>query len=181
MREEYRQAAHLFFGFIIAFFIFFADKKTAVYVMAIVVFLSVAISDAVTKNIHVPLFSEIIQKLERNNTVPGKGTILFFISTLTCLVLFEKNIVFAAILVLAVLDSVTTIIGINFGRTKIYKKKSLEGTASGIIAGFIVLIFLINPQTALVASALAGITELISPVDDNLTIPLVVCIVLSIL
>ena len=86
-------------------------------------------------------------------------------------------------LVLSFLDGVSTIVGINFGKTRIYKHKSLEGSLSGIICGFLALyLFLPIPTvTAAVTAVIAGITELISPVDDNLTIPIAVCIALTLL
>jgi len=181
MKEEFRQIAHMFFGIIVALFIYFTDKQTSILILGIVVFLSVIISDAISRKIHIPLFSELIQILERENTFPGKGTIFFFVSTLFCLLFFEKNVVFAAVVVLAVLDSVTTIIGVRYGRKKIYNKKSLEGTAAGMLSGFIVLIFFISPVTAAITAFFAGIAELISPVDDNLIIPLTVCIILTLI
>ncbi|WOF16459.1 hypothetical protein F1737_06970 [Methanoplanus sp. FWC-SCC4] len=181
MKEVYRQLSHMFFGLLIALFIYFADKTLSTAIMGLVVFVSVIISDAISKGIKIPLFSYIIKRLEREVNVPGKGTIVFFISTLFCLLFFEKSDVFLGILVLALLDSFSTIIGIKFGRTKIYKEKSLEGTIAGIIASFIALVYFTGPVTALIASTGAGIAELISPVDDNLVIPVVVCIILSII
>lgn len=183
MREEYRKSAHIFFGIIIAIFIYFADRITATAVLGTVILLSLCISAAIYKGKYIPLFSPIVAGLEREGVFPGKGTILFFIGTFICLLLFQKEYVVASVLVLSFLDGVSTIVGINFGKTRIYKHKSLEGSLSGIICGFLALyLFLPIPTvTAAVTAVIAGITELISPVDDNLTIPIAVCIALTLL
>ncbi len=183
MREEYRKTAHIFFGIVIALFIYFADRFTATAVLGVVIILSLCISASIYKGKHIPLFSPIVANLEREGVFPGKGTILFFIGTFICLLLFDKTYVIASVLILSFLDGISTLVGINFGRTKIYKNKSLEGTLSGIICGFLVLylLFPIPVIVSLVTAAVAGITELISPVDDNLTIPIAVCITLTLL
>ena len=183
MREEYRKTAHIFFGIIIALFIYFADRITAIAVLGIVILLSLCISAAIYKGKYIPLFSPIVAGLEREGVFPGKGTILFFIGTFVCLLLFEKEYVVSAVLVLSFLDGISTIVGINFGKTKIYRNKSLEGSLSGIICGFLALFLLMSipAPAAAITAAVAGITELFSPVDDNLTIPIAVCITLTLL
>lgn len=178
MKEIYRQFSHLMFGLLICTFLYFADIKTAIYTFIAVIFIGVVIADAISRGIKIPLFSYLIERLEREGTFPGKGTIFFFIGVLFCLEFFGRDIAITSIVVLSVLDSVSTIAGINFGKHKIYGKKSLEGTLAGIAASTVVLLLFISPATALVLSVVAGITELVSPVDDNLTIPVVSCICL---
>jgi phytol kinase len=171
----------MLFGLVIAGFIYFVqfiDESYAILTLIAVVFVGIVIADAVDRGIKVPLFSYLIGKLERKDTFPGKGTIYFFISTLFCLAFFGSTITVIAIVMLAILDSVTTVAGINFGRKKILGNKTLEGTACGIGAGFVIMLFFTGPINALVLSAAAGITELVSPVDDNLTIPIVTCVLL---
>ena len=115
MREEYRKTAHIFFGIIIALFIYFADRITAIAVLGIVILLSLCIAAAIYKGKYIPLFSPIVAGLEREGVFPGKGTILFFIGTFVCLLIFEKDYVVSAVLVLSFLDGISTIVGINFG------------------------------------------------------------------
>lgn len=171
----------MLFGLLIAGFIYyvhFIREDIALYTFIAVIFVGVIIADAIDRGIRVPLFSYLIGKLERDGVFPGKGTIFFFISTLFCLAFFGAGITIIAIVMLSVLDSVTTIAGVNFGRKKIWGDKSIEGTACGIGAAFVVMLFFTAPLNAVILSVAAGITELISPVDDNLTIPLVTCILL---
>jgi dolichol kinase len=83
-----------------------------------------------------------------------------------------------ALVSLAVLDSVTTLVGVRFGRHRIYNGKSWEGTLSGIAVTVLALLPFLSLPGALAASVIAGIIELFSPVDDNLVIPVGVCLLL---
>ena len=184
MKEIYRKFAHLLFGLLIAGFIYyihFINDAYAILTFIAVIFVGVLIADAVDRGIKVPLFSFLIGKLERKDVFPGKGTIFFFIATLFCLAFFGSSTTIVAIVMLSVLDSVTTIAGINFGRKKLVGNKTLEGTLFGIGAGFLIMLLFTGPLNAIILAAAAGVTELVSPVDDNLTIPLVTSIVLMFL
>ncbi|MDD4128062.1 MAG: hypothetical protein PHV39_10355 [Methanomicrobium sp.] len=178
MKEIYRQFSHLLFGLLICTFIYFANTQTALYTFVAVIFIGVIIADAVSRGINVPLFSYLIDKLEREGSFPGKGALFFFVGVLFCLQFFGSDITITSIIVLSVLDSITTVAGVNYGKHKIFGKKTLEGTLSGIIASIIVLLLFTSPMTAVIISVVAGLTELVSPVDDNLTIPVVSCICL---
>ncbi len=174
----------MIFGLLIAAFIYYSHSISgaiATVTFVAVIFTAVVIADAASRGIRVPLFSYLISKLEREDAFPGKGTIFFFISTLFCLAFFGSESTVIAIVMLAVLDSISTVAGISFGKKKIYNNKSLEGTACGIGAGFVVMLFFTGPINAIILAAAAGITELVSPVDDNLTIPPVTCIMLWII
>jgi len=81
--------------------------------------------------------------------------------------------------VLSLLDSITTIAGVRFGKTRIYNHKSLEGTLAGIAVTTAALCLLVPPMAALATAAVTGLAELLSPVDDNLVIPVVACLVLT--
>lgn len=178
MREIFRKTSHMAFGLLITAFIFLSPHDLAVQVMTAVVFVSVAIADAISKGYNIPLFSTIVNRMERDVKVPGKGAIVFFISALLCTVIFSKEYAAIAILVLSVTDGISTIVGTKAGRHRLYKNKSCEGTAAGLIAGFIVLLPFTAPATAVILAIAGSAAELFSPIDDNLTVPFVVCIVL---
>jgi dolichol kinase len=171
----------MLFGLLICTFIYFTDRQIALYTFVAVIFIGVIIADAVSRGIKIPLFSYLINKLEREGSFPGKGALFFFVGVLFCLQFFGSEITVTSIIVLSVLDSVSTVAGVNFGKTKIFGKKTLEGMLAGIAASVIVLAIFTSPATAVILSVVAGITELLSPVDDNLTIPLTVCIVLALI
>ena len=76
-----------------------------------------------------------------------------------------------------------TLVGIHVGHHKIWKSKSLEGTLAGMGTTVVALLVLtpLSVPLAFAAAITAGVVELLSPVDDNLTIPLSVCIILTLL
>lgn len=178
MKEIFRQLAHLFFGIVIFLGLFFLPDKVMLYLLSGSVFIGFAVADAVSKGLYIPLFSEIIRSLERDVLIPGYGTLMFFLSSLCVLVLFGSAIASVAVLVLAVLDSFSTIIGVYAGKHKLYGKKSVEGCIGGIVPAFLVLLLLISPLQAGIIAVVAGIIELVSPIDDNLTIPVAVALMM---
>lgn len=181
MNEYIRQLSHLLFGVLIAAFIYLGPVSLVLAVLSSCVFVGFLFSDAIIRGYYIPLISVIVGHLERDVEYPGKGTLVFLITALFVTAVFPAPAAALSILVLAVLDSVTTLAGITFGRHKIYQNKSAEGTVAGIIVTFIVLLFFIHPGIALITACIAGITELFSPVDDNMTIPLVAGITLMVL
>jgi phytol kinase len=181
MKETLRQTVHLIFGVGIAFIILFAEKTDVLALFVLSIFVGLIISDAVVRGYSIPLITPVIDLMEREDTIPAKGALFFTVSALLCLVFFPTRVVFIAVLVLSLLDSMTTIFGRRFGKREILHGKTLEGSAAGVIITAAMLLFLLSPAAAFIVALTAGIVELLSPVDDNLTIPVSVCIVLSIL
>lgn len=97
--------------------------------------------------------------------------------------IFPREIVILTLLFLAFADPVASIVGIKFGRTKIFGHKSLQGFVAALTICFLVtFIYLqvheILTTRLLAASLLAGLVgalaELVpvASLDDNLTLPL---------
>ncbi len=181
MNESSRQLVHLVFGLGIAAFVFLFDRAITISVLMIALFAGFILSDAVQRGYTIPGISQIIARLERREAAPGKGALFFALGALFCLVFFPTEVVFPALIVLALLDSVTTIVGVRYGKHRIYNKKSLEGTTFGIAVTFAALLLLVPPGAALAVAVVSGIVELITPVDDNLVVPVAACVVLALL
>ena len=179
MDEVARKVVHLFFGLGIAILILFLPRDIILGVIALAVLSGCILSDALSRGFYVPLVSELVDRLERRNVVPGKGALYFATSTLVCLIFFSAHIVVPAIIALAVLDSIATLAGLHFGRRPIWGKKTLEGSIGGTVAAFAVLILVLPQSHAFFVAVTAGILELFTPVDDNLVIPVGVCILLA--
>ena len=83
----------------------------------------------------------------------------------------------ASLLVMSISDSFAAIIGIKYGKTKIYRDKSLEGSFAFLGATLIILSFFV-PGLSIFKLALISIVltfvELFSfhLFNDNLTIPI---------
>lgn len=181
MNESLRQVVHLVFGLGIAGFILAFDRDIAISVLALVLFVGFILSDAISRGYTIPVISTIIGGLERRDAAPGKGALFFALGALFSLVFFEKEVAFVGLVVLSLLDSITTIAGVRFGKTRIYNHKSLEGTLAGIAVTTAALALIVPLPAALATAAVTGIAELLSPVDDNLVIPVVACLVLTVL
>lgn len=127
-------------------------------------------------------FFDVIDSIDRKSYFPFYGAFTFYFSSSLVMFFFSKEIAILAIAVLAVQDSIATLIGSNFGKHKIFfnKEKTFEGSISGFLAAFLVCLLLTNPLQAFIASFIGTIIETLPiRIDDNLTIPLVVGIVLS--
>lgn len=179
MHEYCRQMVHLIFGLGIASILLIPVPGLAVLVYASGLLGGLMLIDALLRGWHVPGITEIIGALERENVFPGKGTVYFVASALFCSVAFETEVAFVAVLSLTVLDSVATLAGIRFGRHPIVNGRTLEGSGAGFLALFIVLLPMLPPSAALLVAGVAALTELFSPIDDNLVIPVATGIALT--
>lgn len=181
MNESLRQVVHLVFGLGIAGFVLFFDRDLTLSVLMLALFVGFILSDAVSRGYTIPVVSAVIASLERRDAAPGRGALFFALGALFCLVFFDKEVAFIGLVVLALLDSVTTLVGVRFGRTRIYNHKSLEGTLAGLAATAAALCLLVAPPIALATAAVTALAELVSPVDDNLIVPVVACLALTVL
>jgi phytol kinase len=181
MQELARKLIHMIFGLGIAGMVLVLDRTTVIAILAGGLFFGVILVDLILRGYTVPLFSYLVNTLDRNDPIPGKGALYFAVSALTCVILFPAAVVVPALVSLAVLDGVATIVGTRFGRTRIYNGKSWEGTGSGIIVTFLILLLFIPVPEALIVAVVAGILELFSPVDDNLVIPVSICLLLTVI
>jgi len=179
MFELFRKLVHLVFGLAIAGMVLALGQTAAIAVLAGGLFIGVVLVDLILRGYRVPVFSVLVQSLDRSDRLPGRGALYFAVSALACVILFPVPISVPAIVTLAVLDGVTTIVGRRFGRTRFYNGKSWEGTLAGIIVTILVLLPFLTLPGAVVVAIVAGVIELLSPVDDNLVIPVAVCVVLA--
>jgi dolichol kinase len=181
MREFFRKLVHIIFGLGIAALIQFTPKSIALPVLMTGTFAGIIFRDALVRGYRLPLVSDLIDRLERENVRPGKGALYFALSSLFCLVIFETGVVVPAIVALSLLDGAATIVGYYYGRHPVFKGKTAEGSVAGILVSFFAMLPLISPLEAVVSAVTAGLVELFSPIDDNLTIPVFVCIVLTLM
>ena len=90
----------------------------------------------------------------------------------------------ASLLVMSISDSVAALIGVKYGKTKIYGNKSLEGSFSFFLSTLIIL-YIFMPSFSsfeyVIISILITLVELFSfyRINDNLTIPVFSAILLK--
>jgi len=173
----------MFLGIIIVFLIYL-DVLTPMLIFLILVF-GIIIS-LLSKKFSLPIISWLLKRFERKELIkqfPGRGIIFFFVGTLLSLQLFNKDIALASITILSLGDSISHIIGENFGNTNQplngNQKKKFEGTIAGIAAGFFGALFFVSPIHAFMGATAGMLAETIQfelnkrEVDDNVIVPLV--------
>jgi phytol kinase len=179
MRETVRQLIHLSFGLGIAALVFFLDHSLVISIIAVGLLTGIVLVDLILRGYRIPVISPLVRYGDRCDPLPGKGAFFFAVSALACIILFPVPVVVPALIALSVLDSVTTLAGLRFGRHRIHNGKSWEGTLSGIAVTILALLPFLTLPGAVISSVVTGIIELYSPVDDNLVIPVGVCILLT--
>ena len=107
------------------------------------------------------------------------------------LAFYEERIAVLATIFLIFADPISSFVGIKYGKRKISSNKSLEGSLAGVAVCFIATfvyssIYGAGGPKLLVFSLLAGLVGSLSEflsqkVDDNLTIPLISGLGLSVL
>jgi len=142
------------------------------------------------KKIFYPIFGFLLRKHEKDENKKNlNGATFVLISAVIVVLLFPKIFVVTGFAVLIVGDIAAALIGRKFGKHK-FLYKSLEGTSSFFISSFFVV--LVTPKISgdiseyiigFVAIAVGAIAENISSgwIDDNLTVPISVGIVMWIL
>ena len=125
---------------------------------------------------------------ERKNTRPFTGAIFFYLGCGLAFLIFPHNIASVSSAILAVGDSLSTIIGMNFGRHKTIGKKSVEGSLAFFAGSFLISLIFVKWQIGFIGSLIAALVELCIPpkiggktlwlLDDNLLIPIICGIVM---
>jgi Dolichol kinase len=123
----------------------------------------------------------MLDLVDRKEVLPGKGALYFVFSAIVALILFPVQIAFLSVLALALVDGAATIAGRMWGRTRIRKGKTLEGSLAGATIAFLAFLPFIPPIQAVFLALFAAFVELISPVDDNLIIPIATGLFLQLL
>lgn len=182
-QELSRQILHIIIGLVTVTAYYYNILSSLAIFLIIIIGI---IASMLSKRIWLPFFSFFLERYEREEdkkTFPGKGMVFFFIGVLLVVQLFEQEIALAAIMILALGDSISHIVGGRFGRIKnIFNgrsKKLFEGTLAGIFAGFIGAILFVPVYEALIASFVAMAAEVVeidfnhNTLDDNVVVPLV--------
>lgn len=187
IRELRRKSIHILLGVLIAYLVLVLSRDLLIILSSISLISALLFSLLAKRGIRVPLIYTILEACERESamaTIPGRGAILFLSGILILLLLIRDSLLIAsAILVLALGDGFATLAGFKWGRHRFLGKKSLEGSLAFLFASFIGLLILLEPVYALIGALTGMLIEAVSNdvVDDNLTIPLGVSIVLMML
>jgi len=189
--ELRRQAAHLILGTVIVILI--KLQLISVQILFIITFFG-GILVLFARKIRLPIIHKLLEFFERPHHMakfPGRGSFFLVLGSALAVLIFEKNIAMASIMIMAVGDSVTNIVGRHFGsiQNPFNSKKNLEGTGFAIITSALAAFYFVPFLPALIASTLAMVVESIDlgwkrfniDIDDNVTIPLVAGVVMTVM
>jgi len=125
---------------------------------------------------------KFVSEYERSVEIkqPFMGAITFFIGSLIAMTLFPIGTAVASISILSVGDSVSTLVGKMYGKHKWpYGKKSFEGSFAFIIASTMIYYMFVGMPMALIFGAITTLVESLPKIDDNISIPVTVSILLT--
>ncbi|MCL2063926.1 MAG: phosphatidate cytidylyltransferase [Candidatus Cloacimonetes bacterium] len=127
------------------------------------------------------IFGVMLRKHEINDFT---GASYLLTSAIVCVAFFPADIAFAAMAFLSIGDTVAALVGMNFGkRIFIDSSKTFEGTLACFVATFLfgLFVFWNNPGIAFFGALAVCISEAINiKIDDNVKIPIISGIVMSI-
>ena len=124
----------------------------------------------------------IMRKKEINDI---NGSTYYLIGSLLTMILFQPTIAIASLLFLDLGDLSAALVGISFGRVRVYKSKSLEGCIANflvcLLVGFSIFYHVhLYEYISLVGAITATLTELfLDQINDNLSIPIMSGIALT--
>ncbi len=178
--ETKRQLIHMS-GAVFPFYVLSAGLGLSVSTFLFLLVAGLIISYGYKKGVRFPIISKIVDSTEREEVIeefPGRGALGFFFGSLAVLLLFGARIevACAAIIILALGDSFSTLTGKRFGRHKIFYNpdKSVEGSIGGLVPAFIGAMVFVSPETALLGAFTGmAVESLPLKIDDNITIPVV--------
>jgi len=183
--EIRRQLFHISLGFVLVFLLShgFVDAWILFWVLVVGIIVS-----WISAHTRLPVIGWFLDKFERKQVRPGKGAITYFIGVLLALQLFPHDIAYASILILAVGDGISSLIG-PFGhiQTKLSDKKLFEGTFAGGVAGGFAAMLFVAPFEAMLAAFIAMFFEAMEIrlnqqlLNDNVVVPLVAGTVIMLL
>ncbi len=180
-KELWRQLIHASGVFIVILSYFMPTQLLILLCVAILVF--VVLVFRLDHHHNIPFFSTILRLAKRDKD--ERGFVYFFIGIIITLYFFQFNIAIAnaAILILLFGDSASTLIGKRFGKIKLpfQSHKTLEGSLAFLVVGFMVSLTQLPLIPAFIGSLAGTLTEAYSPVDDNVPIPLVSAMVMSLI
>lgn len=179
-KEILRQLIHASGVFIVVLSYFIPPKE--LIVLCIGVLIVVLGIFRIDQHREIFFFSKLLRNCKR--AYDERGFVYFFIGIILALFFFGYNpaVANAAILILLFGDSVSTLVGREWGRIKLpyHERKTVEGSAAFLLVGLVMALTQLPPLPAFLGAIAGTFTEAYSPIDDNLTIPLVAGLVMSI-
>lgn len=180
-RDEYpRQLAHLLLGVVSGILILVLPPHLPAVILACALLVAFVISDALAGGVTGDSRgARFLGTFVRSRESPGGGANYTGLSVLAALLLFSATAAAAATIAFGVLDSVSTIAGLRYGRRRLWNGKSLEGATAAFACAAVPLLLFVSPAAAVAVAAVAALAELVLPVNDNLIVPFLIALLVA--
>ena len=191
-KELYRKSLHLS-SLWMPFFILIASSSFAVLIFNLIFLANLIVEYGNYKRypwarqiFGIIFFRLMRQKESSHSYFQISGSLYVLLAAIICTMSFSRNIAAISMIIMLVSDTAAAIIGKLYGRHKIYKNKTLEGSTAFFVSGLIInmLCAPIYPFTyiGVIACAVATLSEIFEDklcLDDNLSIPIVIGAILT--
>ncbi len=143
----------------------------------------------------VPWFKKQVLKhfsnvMRRNELLAITGNSFYIIGIFAVVLFFTKPVALLSILYLALGDPIAAFVGTQYGKTKLWGRKSLEGAFANFVVSLIATAWFLlgymgfSGRDALVGAVIGGLVSTLAelcpvPVDDNLSVPILSALGLS--
>ncbi len=183
MSELRRQLIHVVAGSTVIWCVLFLGRINALLLASLIFLLGLIISILLKWGYKIPIASDLVKVAGRDKEkqFPAIGALMFFSGIILTMAFFQDmGVILGALIVAVYGDGASTLIGKAIGSIKTIGGLTLEGTVGGMIVSYLLLTGIFNLVPALGAAIFGMLSEML-PIDDNLSIPIVTAIVLSIL
>lgn len=144
-------------------------KIFLLYLLLLVLFTEWLVTDL---KMYLPFYREFERAKERHRL---HGSAYCLIGALLALEFFTLKVAFVAVMMVALSDVATAVVGMTLGKHKIFGgPKSYEGALAGLVVNVLIGLFFMPIQIGLAMAICATIVEAAcNIVDDNLAVPIV--------
>ncbi|HWQ19328.1 MAG TPA: hypothetical protein VN455_06070 [Methanotrichaceae archaeon] len=173
--ERPRKVLHAAVGLLFCAMIWILGMDIAALLLLAGTCLGILNIHLVLSGIKIPGTDLMMDKFERGGVLPGEGSLYYALGTLftTGLLRESPRMAVAVIIMLAIGDSLATIVGVSYGRHHLpwNRRKTFEGSAAFMVGAMCALAVLPSAMTVLIAGFAAVIESLPVKVDDNIMVP----------
>jgi dolichol kinase len=130
------------------------------------------------KRIFFDVFGLMMRKREYHDFTSAT---YMLISVTICIAAFSPEIAFLAIAFLAIGDTLAALVGLRFGKRKLFgSNKTMEGSIACFVGTFVFALLYIDPIIAFSGASAASIAESLPTwIDDNIKVPIASGIVMT--
>ncbi len=144
-------------------------------------FLSIGIMIEYSLGLHkrIELIHNLFESLKKKNEFLGEGLLFMMASFIIGAIILTPQLFFAMFWLISISDSMATIFGKKYGKHKLYKNKTLEGSLAFLVSALPLLFF--YGFEIIYFIGIAVVVELIEELEDNISISISMAILARLL